>query len=151
MKVRASVKADPSKGDKLVKRRGRLYVINKIDSRRKQRQKGPAKKKQRGDYMARKALVEKEKRRQKMVNNAAEKRAALKKIIKSFDSTEEEKMKAMDDLNKMKANSSKVRLHNRCKLTGRPKGFMRKFGVSRLCFREMALEGYIPGITKSSW
>ncbi|MCH9620920.1 MAG: 30S ribosomal protein S14 [Chlamydiia bacterium] len=101
--------------------------------------------------MARKALVEKEKRRQKMVKNSAEKRAALKKIIKSFDSSEEEKGKAMDDLNKMKANSSKVRLHNRCKLTGRPKGYMRKFGMSRLCFREMALEGYIPGITKSSW
>ena len=101
--------------------------------------------------MARKALVEKEKRRQKMVDNSAEKRAALKKIIKSFDSTEEEKVKAMDDLNKMKKNSSKVRLHNRCQLTGRPKGYMRKFGISRLCFREMALEGYIPGVTKSSW
>jgi small subunit ribosomal protein S14 len=101
--------------------------------------------------MARKALVEKEKRRQKMVDNSAEKRATLKKIIKSFESTEEEKVKAMDDLNKMKKNSSKVRLHNRCQLTGRPKGYMRKFGMSRLCFREMALEGYIPGVTKSSW
>lgn len=101
--------------------------------------------------MARKALVEKEKRRRKMVKNSAEKRASLKKIIKSFDASEEEKVKAMDDLNKMKVNSSKVRLHNRCMLTGRPKGYMRKFGVSRLCFREMALDGLIPGITKSSW
>jgi small subunit ribosomal protein S14 len=101
--------------------------------------------------MARKALVEREKRRQKMVDNSAEKRAGLKKIIKSFDSSIEEKEKAMDDLNKMKKDSSKVRLHNRCKLTGRPKGYLRKFGMSRLCFRELALEGFIPGVTKSSW
>lgn len=101
--------------------------------------------------MARKALVEKEKKREKMVANGAEKRARLKKIIKSFDVTEEERNKAMDDLNKMKRDTCKVRLHNRCKLTGRPKGYMRKFGLSRLCFRELALEGFIPGITKSSW
>lgn len=101
--------------------------------------------------MARKALVEKEKRRVKMVKNAAEKRANLKKIIKSYETSEEDRENAVDTLNKMKANSSKVRLHNRCQLTGRPKGYMRKFGVSRLCFREMALEGLIPGITKSSW
>ena len=67
MKVRASVKADKSKGDQLVRRRGRLYVINKLDPNRKQRQTGPARKKQRGDHMARKALVEKEKRREKLV------------------------------------------------------------------------------------
>ena len=101
--------------------------------------------------MARKALVEKEKRRQKMVKNSEEKRANLKKIIKSYETSEEEKIKAMDSLNKMKRDSCKIRLHNRCKLTGRPRGFMRKFGLSRLCFREMALAGYIPGITKSSW
>lgn len=101
--------------------------------------------------MARKALVEKEKRRARMVKNSAEKRANLKKIIKAFDTPDEDRVKAMDDLNKMKKNTSKVRLHNRCMLTGRPKGYMRKFGVSRLCFREMALEGLIPGITKSSW
>ena len=101
--------------------------------------------------MARKALIEKEKRRERLVMNGAEKRAKLKKIIKSFDVSEEEKSKAMDDLNKMKRDSSKVRLHNRCKLSGRPKGYLRKFGMSRLAFRELALEGYIPGITKSSW
>ena len=101
--------------------------------------------------MARKALVEREKKRAKMVQNSAEKRAALKKVIKDFNVSFEEKEEAMDKLNKMKKNSSKVRLHNRCQLTGRPKGYMRKFGVSRLCFREMALAGLIPGITKSSW
>lgn len=101
--------------------------------------------------MARKALIEKEKKRVKMVKNSAVKRANLKKIIKSFDTSDEDRVKAMDNLNKMKKSSSKVRLHNRCQLTGRPRGYMRKFGVSRLCFREMALEGLIPGITKSSW
>lgn len=101
--------------------------------------------------MARKALVEKEKRRVKMVTNSAVKRAELKKIIKDFNTSEEDRVTAMDTLNKMKKNTSKVRLHNRCQLTGRPRGYMRKFGVSRLCFREMALAGLIPGITKSSW
>jgi small subunit ribosomal protein S14 len=101
--------------------------------------------------MARKALVEKEKRRVKMVKNAAVKRAQLKKVIKSFETSDEDRLNAVDTLNKMKKSSSKVRLHNRCQLTGRPRGYMRKFGVSRLCFRELALEGLIPGITKSSW
>ncbi|MCH9811722.1 30S ribosomal protein S14 [bacterium] len=101
--------------------------------------------------MARKSLVERENKRAKMVQNAAEKRAALKKVIKDLNSSFDEKEEAMDKLNKMKKNSSKVRLHNRCQLSGRPKGYMRKFGVSRLCFREMALAGLIPGITKSSW
>ena len=101
--------------------------------------------------MARKALVEREKKRAKMVENGAKKRAELKKVIKDLNASYEEKEAAMDKLNKMKKNSSKVRLHNRCGLTGRPKGFMRKFGISRLCFREMALSGLIPGITKSSW
>jgi len=54
-------------------------------------------------------------------------------------------------LDKLPKNSSKVRLHNRCQLTGRPKGYMRKFGINRVTFREMALNGLIPGITKASW
>jgi small subunit ribosomal protein S14 len=101
--------------------------------------------------MARKALIEKENRRRKMVKNSHQKRANLKKIIKSLDSTEEVQIKAMDALNKMKRDTASVRLRNRCKLTGRSRGYMRKFGLSRVCFRELALEGYIPGITKSSW
>jgi small subunit ribosomal protein S14 len=63
-------------------------------------------------------------------------------------------LKAQGDwigLDKLPRNSSKVRLHNRCKLTGRPKGFMRKFGINRVTFREMASEGKIPGIRKASW
>ena len=101
--------------------------------------------------MARKALIEKDKRRREMVKHSQQKRANLKKIIKSLDSTEEVQIKAMDSLNKMKRDTASVRLRNRCKLTGRSRGYMRKFGLSRVCFRELALEGYIPGITKSSW
>jgi small subunit ribosomal protein S14 len=56
-----------------------------------------------------------------------------------------------EGLDKLPKNSSPVRLHNRCKLTGRPKGYMRKFGISRVTFREMASAGKIPGVTKSSW
>ncbi|MFT6357905.1 MAG: small subunit ribosomal protein S14 [Saprospiraceae bacterium] len=56
-----------------------------------------------------------------------------------------------EELDKLPRNSSAVRLHNRCKLTGRPKGYMRKFGINRVTFRLMALNGLIPGITKASW
>lgn len=78
-------------------------------------------------------------KRQKLVDKYAEKRAALK---------------AAGDyaaLQKLPKNASPVRLHNRCKLTGRPKGYMRKFGVSRINFREMAGNGLIPGVKKASW
>lgn len=80
-----------------------------------------------------------EAKRQRLVNNLAEKRAALKAAGDYIG------------LSKLPRNSSKVRLHNRCKLTGRPKGYIRHFGVSRLQFREMALAGLIPGVTKASW
>ncbi len=63
-------------------------------------------------------------------------------------------LKAQGDyeaLDKLPKNASPVRLHNRCKLTGRPRGYMRKFGISRVTFREMALDGKIPGVTKASW
>ena len=86
-----------------------------------------------------------------MVAVKAEKRAELKKIIKSLDSSFEEKEAAMDKLNKLSPNSSKVRLRNRCQMTGRPRGYYRKFKMSRLCFREMATDGLIPGVTKASW
>ena len=74
-----------------------------------------------------------------MVAKYAELRAQLKKEGKWVE------------LDKLPKNSSAVRLHNRCKLTGRPKGYMRKFGINRVTFRKMALEGKIPGLTKSSW
>jgi small subunit ribosomal protein S14 len=89
--------------------------------------------------MARKALIARDAKRERMVK----KYAALRKQLKEEGKWEE--------LDKLPRNSSAVRLHNRCKLTGRPKGYMRKFGINRVTFREMALAGKIPGVTKSSW
>jgi small subunit ribosomal protein S14 len=89
--------------------------------------------------MAKKSIIAREIKRQKMVAKYKELREKLKK---------EGDWEALDKLPK---NSSAVRLHNRCKLTGRPKGYMRKFGINRVTFREMALAGKIPGITKASW
>jgi small subunit ribosomal protein S14 len=89
--------------------------------------------------MARKAVIARERKRERMVK----KYAALRAELKAKGDYE-----ALDKLPK---NSSKVRLHNRCRLTGRPKGYMRQFGISRVTFREMALKGLIPGITKASW
>jgi len=89
--------------------------------------------------MARKALIAREAKRERMVK----KYAALRKKLKEEGKWEE--------LDKLPRNSSAVRLHNRCMLTGRPKGYMRKFGINRVTFREMALSGKIPGVTKSSW
>jgi len=89
--------------------------------------------------MAKESMKAREVKRQKMVEKYAEKRA---------------KLKAEGDfigLSKLPKNSSRVRLHNRCKLTGRPKGYMRQFGISRISFREMASNGLIPGIKKASW
>lgn len=101
--------------------------------------------------MARKAAIEKQARRQRMVNAHWEKRQALKQIILSAKTSEEERLKAVDILNALPRNSSPVRLRNRCLLTGRARGYLRKFKMSRLCFREIASDGYIPGITKASW
>ncbi|GAB4188352.1 MAG: 30S ribosomal protein S14 [Thermoflexibacter sp.] len=89
--------------------------------------------------MAKESVKARERKRAKLVAKYAEKRAKLK---------EEGDYKALDALPR---NSSYVRLHNRCKLTGRPKGYMRKFGISRVTFREMAVDGKIPGLTKASW
>ncbi len=89
--------------------------------------------------MARESLKARERKREKLVAKFAEKRAALK-AAGDFEG-----------LDKLPKNSSAVRLHNRCKLTGRPKGYMRKFGISRVTFREMANDGKIPGIKKASW
>ncbi len=89
--------------------------------------------------MARKSIIARELKREKLVEKYAEKRKALKAAGD------------WEALDKLPKNSSKTRLHNRCKLTGRPKGYMRKFGICRNVFREMASEGKIPGITKASW
>ena len=101
--------------------------------------------------MAKKSSVEKEKKRRYLVNLKWEKRQHLKKIILDVTKSDEERMEAVKNLNKMPKNSSPVRLRNRCSVTGRSRGYLRKFKLSRLCFREMASEGLIPGITKASW
>lgn len=95
--------------------------------------------------------MEKQKRRERLVKLQWNKRQALKKKTLDVNVSEEERMKAREALNKMKRDSSPIRLRNRCQLTGRARGVYRKFKVSRLVFREMALAGLIPGMTKSSW
>ncbi len=89
--------------------------------------------------MAREGVKAREIKRQKLVAKYAEKRAELK-AAGDFEG-----------LDKLPKNSSAVRLHNRCRLTGRPRGYMRTFGISRVTFREMALAGKIPGVRKASW
>lgn len=89
--------------------------------------------------MAKESMKARERKRQKLVDKYAEKRAALK-AAGDYEA-----------LQKLPKNASPVRLHNRCKLTGRPKGYMRQFGISRVMFREMANNGLIPGVKKSSW
>jgi small subunit ribosomal protein S14 len=89
--------------------------------------------------MAKESIKAREVKRQKTVDKYAEKRKALK-AAGDYDA-----------LQKLPKNASPIRLHNRCKLTGRPKGYMRQFGVSRVTFREMANQGLIPGVRKASW
>ena len=86
-----------------------------------------------------------------MVDKAWAKRQELKKIILDMNKSDEERENAKVALNKMPRNSSPVRLRNRCEMTGRCRGYLRKFQMSRLCFRELASSGYIPGIVKASW
>ena len=88
-------------------------------------------------------------KRAKLVAKYAEKRAALKKIVNSGDPVEA--FEAAQKLQAIPRNANPIRLHNRCKLTGRPKGYMRLFGLSRIQFREMASSGLIPGVKKASW
>jgi len=89
--------------------------------------------------MAKEGVKAREVKRQRLVAKYADKRAELKAAGD------------YEGLDKLPKNSSAVRLHNRCKLTGRPRGYMRKFGISRVTFRELASSGRIPGVTKSSW
>ena len=88
-------------------------------------------------------------KRAKLVAKYAEKRAELKKIVNAGDPVEA--YEAARKLQEIPRNANPIRLHNRCKLTGRPKGYMRLFGISRIQFREMASSGLIPGVKKASW
>tara|TARA_B100000029_G_scaffold402475_1_gene401990 strand:+ start:284 stop:589 length:306 start_codon:yes stop_codon:yes gene_type:complete len=101
--------------------------------------------------MTRKALVQRELKRVKTVERFAQKRAALKKIINNSNATYEEKNEARMKLQKLPRNASPSRLRNRCAISGRPKGFYRKFGLGRNKLREEAMKGNIPGLHKASW
>lgn len=101
--------------------------------------------------MAKKSSVEKQKNRENLVKQKWDKRQQLKKKAADLNLSEAERQEARIALNKMPRNSCPIRLRNRCKLTGRARGYLRKFKLSRLTFREMALNGLIPGVTKASW
>jgi small subunit ribosomal protein S14 len=101
--------------------------------------------------MAKKSAVAKQERRQKLVDLNRERRDMLRKRQKDLTLTPEEREEARIALSKMRRDTSPSRLKNRCKLTGRPHAYLRKFGMSRICFRELAGMGMIPGVTKSSW
>ncbi len=101
--------------------------------------------------MAKKAMIEREKKRQKLVDQYAAKREALKEIAKDESKPMEERFKARLKLAKLPRNSSATRLHNRCQLTGRPHAYYRKLKMSRIALRDLGSNGQIPGLVKSSW
>jgi len=101
--------------------------------------------------MAKKAMIEREKKRQKLVEQYAARRAALKEIVSDESKPMEERFRASLKLAKLPRNSSATRLHNRCQLTGRPHAYYRKLKVSRIALRELGSIGQIPGLVKSSW
>jgi ribosomal protein S14p/S29e len=100
--------------------------------------------------MAKESMKAREIKRSKLVARYAEKRMALKRIIATTNDVTEA-YEAARKLQTIPKNANPIRLHNRCKITGRPKGYIRQFGLSRIQFREMASKGLIPGIRKASW
>lgn len=101
--------------------------------------------------MAKLSMVARDKKREKVVNRCAKKRAELKAIIKNPETSYEEKQEAVIKLQKMPVNASPVRMRSRCNLTGRPRGYYRKFGLGRNKLREAAMRGDVPGLVKASW
>ncbi len=101
--------------------------------------------------MAKKAMIEREKKRQRLVEKYATKRAALKEIISDESKPMEERFRASLKLAELPRNSSATRLHNRCQLTGRPHAYYRKLKISRIALRELGSAGQLPGVVKSSW
>jgi len=101
--------------------------------------------------MAKRSMVEREKRRIKLSKRMSAKRESLRNIIKSQEASMEDKLAASERLQKMPRDSSASRITNRCAITGRPKGFYRKFGLGRIKVREAAMRGDIPGLVKASW
>ena len=99
--------------------------------------------------MAKESMKAREVKRAKLVAKYAEKRAALKQIVRTGDPADA--FEAAQKLQELPKNSNPIRMHNRCKLTGRPHGFMRKFGICRNQFRDLAYRGEVPGVRKASW
>lgn len=101
--------------------------------------------------MAKKSMIQRELKRAKLVAKYAAKRAELKAIIRNPQSSDEERAEAQTRLQALPRNASPVRGRNRCQITGRPKGYYRKFGLGRNKLREAAMKGEIPGLSKASW
>ncbi|MBT6513059.1 MAG: 30S ribosomal protein S14 [Alphaproteobacteria bacterium] len=101
--------------------------------------------------MAKKSAIEKNNKRKRLVERYAAKRAALLEIANNRELPIEESFQARLELSKLPRNSAKVRIRNRCGVTGRPRGYHRKFNMSRVSLRELASDGLIPGVVKSSW
>ena len=101
--------------------------------------------------MAKLALINREQKRRKTVAKFAEKRAALNDIANDLKLSDEDRAEARAKLQQLPRNSSSVRLRNRCRMTGRPRGVFSKFGLGRNKLREIAMRGEIPGLTKASW
>ena len=101
--------------------------------------------------MAKTSKLAKNEQRRELVARHAQKRAQLKAVIRNPKSTDEEKAAAYASLRKMPRDSSAVRIRNRCAMSGRPRAFLRQFGLSRIALRDMALNGLIPGVRKASW
>jgi small subunit ribosomal protein S14 len=101
--------------------------------------------------MAKKSSIEKNKHRQELVKKFAAKRAALKVVTKDQSATMEARFRAQLELAELPRNGSKVRIRNRCEVTGRPRAYYRKLKMSRIALRDLGNNGQIPGIVKSSW
>jgi small subunit ribosomal protein S14 len=101
--------------------------------------------------MAKTSAIEKNKHRKRLVDKYKDRRKALKEIVQDRSLEPEERFNATLALAELPRNGSKVRVRNRCMLTGRPRAYYRKFGLSRIALRDLASEGQIPGVTKASW
>ena len=101
--------------------------------------------------MAKKSMINRDLKRDKLSKSLLNKRTALKAVIMNKETTPEERFAAVVKLDKLPKNSAKVRVRNRCGVTGRPRGYNRKFGLCRNTLRELASIGMLPGVTKSSW
>jgi len=101
--------------------------------------------------MAKKSMVLRDTKRKKLATKHAKKRAELKAIVVNLNLSDEERQQAVVALQKMPRDSSKSRIRNRCGLTGRPRGFYRKFGLGRNKLRELMMRGEVPGVVKASW